>query len=242
MIPKLVLPVRDVNIADAVERSLSLGFDGVEYTLNGNPLADVGDFGDLPQEVRFHCQDQIEFAYRDAKKATEAMKYYEKIIDEIGAEGIISIHIGLDPNGSLSWERAKKNLKALVEYGFSKGVTVSIENLRSGWSSHPHRFFELVEESRAFVTFDLGHANSCDAVRSESLSSLDFLEIIGHKVIGAHVYEREEPDHIAPKDLSVLGPMLNRLIELKCGWWVIELPTIDLAINTKNLIRKYLEN
>jgi hypothetical protein len=55
------------------------------------------------------------------------------------------------------------------------------------------------------------------------------------------MYERETDRHHPPKDMRVLGPIIDRLIDTECDWWTIELDDYDEALETRRLLLDYLQ-
>ena len=70
---------------------------------------------------------------------------------------------------------------------------------------------------------------------------LDFVEIMSRRLQEVHMYERETDRHHPPKDMSVLGPIVNRLLDTECDWWTIELDDYDEALDTRKLLLGYLQ-
>ncbi|MDI6822193.1 MAG: sugar phosphate isomerase/epimerase [Actinomycetota bacterium] len=206
-----------------------------EEILNGNNL-----------EVRYHCAfADGELGHVNPSIAQASLVLFKDIIDSVQRFGAryITVHIGLDreSENKLSWERAVENLSELVGYGNERGVTVCLENLKTGWTSDPQLFLRLVELSGAKVTFDIGHANSSVHANDGGVTAVEFLESVAKHVVNAHIYEAEEPHHIAPRDLSVIGPVLERLLKTGCDWWVIELDDKEEVEHTKTLLQSFLE-
>jgi sugar phosphate isomerase/epimerase len=90
------------------------------------------------------------------------------------------------------------------------------------------------------ITFDIGHAVSCQSVQSGELSPLDYLEMIADRLWHVHIYERETDRHIPPRDMGVLGPVVDGLLATRCGWWTVELDDEVEALATRALLLDYL--
>ena len=56
------------------------------------------------------------------------------------------------------------------------------------------------------------------------------------------MYERETDRHHPPQDMSILGPIVDRLQETPCNWWTIELTDYAEALSTRTLLLDYLAN
>ena len=90
------------------------------------------------------------------------------------------------------------------------------------------------------ITFDVGHAVSCQAVQDGLLSPLDFLDMVSDRLWQVHIYERETDRHLAPQDMTILGPIVDRLLATGCAWWTIELEDEAEAQATRTLLLDYL--
>jgi sugar phosphate isomerase/epimerase len=209
---------------------------------------------DAGLEVRFHLSPEVEMAHADPAIAVQAVGNLQRGLDvaaryarhptgeaSVDASTYATVHLACNesPPEALDWETAVRNLSVLVEYGQERGVTVCLENLRTGWTSDPDLFVQLVDQSGARVTFDLGHANSS----AFAAQRLGFLERVASRVVNAHVYEVERVGvgHIAPIDLRVIGPLLESLLHTGCDWWLIELADQEAVERTQALLLAYLE-
>ena len=143
----------------------------------------------------------------------------------------------------LSWEYAMDHLKRLTEHGYSKNVTVCLENLVGGWTGHPDKLMEMVTSSGAGITFDIGHARGGKWVQEGHGTALDFLNIVAPKVLNAHVYEYE--DERENTWCRIRAPRYSRFwkdcLEMGCRWWVLELNTYKEAEETRMTVENYLE-
>ncbi len=154
-----------------------------------------------------------------------------------------TVHIGLGiPVRDLNWKRAKHNLRELVRFGRNLGVTVCLENLKNGWTSEPDRFMELIEESEAKVTFDIGHAFSSPYTNNGGASCPEFIRMVAPKIVNAHIYEAEDPGHLPPQNLEIISPALEELLQTRCDWWVIELGEEHMVKHTRKLLNSFLES
>jgi sugar phosphate isomerase/epimerase len=137
-----------------------------------------------------------------------------------------------------------EDLQKLVDIAQSKHITLCVENLRFGLSSDPHRLRQLAEDSGSRIVFDLGHANSCSWIESEKRSSKDFLRIIERKVVGAHVYLKEEGGRHHPfREIDEVKETLDELININSVvWWTIELHSIEDVIKQKLMLDSYFKS
>jgi sugar phosphate isomerase/epimerase len=243
------------NFLEAVEFAKAHAFDGIDWNLDvfrlpvASPLR-AKFFGAARESglgSRFHapCQD-TEIAHADpliSGVALHYLKLHVELIRELGP-GFLTIHIGSRsiPVEELSWEKAVANLSELVAYGKDRGVTVCLENLKKGWTSDPRQWRELLDLTGAAATFDVGHAHASPVVASGELSLVDFLDAAGDRVKNAHVYQIETPDgyHQPPSDLVQLAPVLDRLLQHGCTWWLLELKSYQEILATRDLIRTSL--
>ena len=120
------------------------------------------------------------------------------------------------------------------------GIIICLENLRHGLTSDPNTVLNWAQVSGSMITLDVGHAVSCERVQSGALSVVDFVEAFADRLHEVHMYERETDRHYPPRDMSILGPIVDRLLETECKWWTIELDDSAEALATRNLLLDYL--
>jgi len=197
----------------------------------------------------FHAPTaDVELALKDRTYSAVALEYLKMYIDFLAelAPFTFTIHIGARriPVEELSWEYAMDHLKRLTEHGYSRNVTVCLENLVGGWTGNPETLMEMATASGAGITFDIGHARGGKWVLEGHGTALEFLNIVAPKVLNAHVYEYEDGkgDHLVPGRDTQLFPILDRLLEVGCHWWVLELNTYKETEDTRGVIRDYFES
>ena len=121
-------------------------------------------------------------------------------------------------------------------------MRVCLENLAWGWTSRPNLFEKIVRMSGAGVTLDIGHARSCESVRSQQYAVEDFVTPQPDRVLGAHVYheEVEGKGHIPPRHPEDMAARLDLLREIGCPWWTLELHDPDALLQTRDIVVRYL--
>lgn len=184
----------------------------------------------------------FELGNKDQLLAEQALSLHVKHIDAMTGLGeqVMTVHVGLLPDIGLDHNRVLQSLSRLVDYAAKRAITISLENLRFGPTSNPETMLKWTAESGASITLDVGHAVSCDRVRNGELSVAQIIEMFRHNLAEVHFYESETDTHHAPKDMAILGPIVDSLLETACRWWTIELNSYDDVLNTRNLISKYL--
>lgn len=184
----------------------------------------------------------FELGNNDPQLAEQALSLHMNSVNAMTGLGdqVMTVHVGLIPDIALDHNRAIKNLRRLVAYAKERGVTISLENLRFGPTSNPETMLQWSEESGSSITLDVGHAVSCDRVLKGELTVTHIIEQFGHNLEEVHFYEYETDTHYAPKDMSILGPIVDSLLETQCKWWTIELNSYEDILNTRNLINTYL--
>lgn len=147
---------------DRFEWLVSKGFPA-EYTPDPENLSLISDHtrifikNGLP--VRHHgFFPGFEFGSENEKAAEEAMMVHFRMLDSIKGIGepFVTFHIGLDEQVEINPNRAKKNLKRLVQYAGRRGVTVCLENLKDGPTSDSNTLKEWVEYADAMIPLMLG--------------------------------------------------------------------------------------
>ncbi|MFC1822353.1 TIM barrel protein [Thermodesulfobacteriota bacterium] len=200
-----------------------------------------------PLEVRYHCLFyKMDVGHDDPAEAEAAAMLFRRIVRLISkVRGrYLTIHIGLgrDSTEPLSWEATISNLRGLVQFGAEHRVMVCLENLAWGWTSRPNLFEKLIRLSGAGVTFDLGHAQSCESILSQQYAVQDFVTPHTDRVFNAHIYHREvsKLGHLPPENLADIEERLNLLDNIGCRWWVIEIKETEALLKTKKIIDAYL--
>jgi len=235
---------------------------GIDYTLspdarNASDLqretANIEKISKEGFEIRYHLQFfSMEIAHADIKKAKNSFEFHKDCVEFINSHNgeYATIHIGLGMKSidELKYETALAHLSDLVSYGKEQKITVCLENLTRGWANNPHEFLEMIKESSAGVTFDIGHANACPWVLNNHGTSIDFLRTFSSHIINAHIYEIEkiddktlEPYHVAPQGLDFIRPLLSELLCTKCDWWLIELNEKEEMNHTRTLLQAFLK-
>lgn len=188
----------------------------------------------FPQYPLGHAQPEIaEKAFMVHRAALEAIQGH--------GEEVLTVHIGLDREDPLDSARVVEDLTRLREAASERGITLCLENLRTGVSSHPETVSAWARASGAMITLDVGHALSCPRVKAGKLNPSDYVEAFADRIFEAHIYGYEKDKHYPPRDMVLLGPILDRLLETQCAWWTIELDDYDDILFTRNLLLDYLE-
>jgi sugar phosphate isomerase/epimerase len=220
----------------------------VEYSPNPRAFDQlpihIDPFLEAGVPVRYHgFFPRHEFGHADATTAERAVYVHLSALEAMHGRGeqVITLHIGLNPEVPLDPSRALTNLSRLVQRSRGLGITVCLENLRRGPTSDPETVAEWARESGAMITLDVGHAVSCQRVHDGELTPLDFVEMFADRLWEAHVYERETDRHYPPQDMSLLGPIVDRLMTTHCRWWTIELDDLNEALATRTLLVNHLQ-
>jgi len=202
-----------------------------------DPLLEAG----VP--VRYHgFFPRYELGHADGDAAERALHIHLAALEAMQGRGeqVITIHVGLNREAPHDPDRVVTNLSRLVERARELGIIVCLENLRRGPTSNPETVVEWARQSGAMITLDVGHAVSCQRVLNGELTPCDFVALFAERLYEAHVYERESDRHYPPQDMSVLGPIVDRLLDTQCRWWTIELGYYDEALATRRLLLDYL--
>lgn len=174
-----------------------------------------------------------------AATATELHLRYLDTIQGLG-EPHVTVHIGLPPAGAIDPGAAVDNLSRIVDYGGRLGMTISLENLRIGPTSNPTTVVDWARRSGAAITLDVGHAVSCDLVRKGQMQVTEIIDLFEDRLSEVHMYESETDCHHAPRDMRILGPIVDRLLRSSCRWWTIELEDTDELLHTRELLFAHL--
>ena len=246
-LPVIALSVHWHTCPAQLEWAVAQGF-AIEYSPNPQAfdllpvhLAPVIEAG-VP--VRHHgFFPRHEIGHVDAAIAEQAVHVHISALEAMHGLGeqVITLHIGLNPKTPLDPGRAVANLSRVVTHAQGLGITVCLENLRRGPTSDPETVLAWARESGAMITLDVGHAVSCQRVQSGELTPVDFVDTFVDRLSEVHMYERETDRHYPPRDMAVLGPIVDRLLTTSCRWWTIELGDNDEALATRALLVDYLQ-
>jgi sugar phosphate isomerase/epimerase len=234
------------SFPDRFEWIAENGF-AMAYTPNGARLdqvrAHVLPYLSRGVPVRYHGYfPGYEIGNVDSHKAAEALELHMRSVDAMEGLGeqVMTVHIGLVPHIELSYDHVQKNLATLIDYAARKGVVISLENLRFGLTSDPEVVVELAEKCGSSITLDVGHAVTCDRVINGEMTVPQIVEMFAHLLKEVHYYEYETDSHYAPADMSILGPVIDGLLETDCTWWTIELNSYSDILNTRRLTEQYV--
>jgi sugar phosphate isomerase/epimerase len=244
--PVIALSVHWQVCPARLEWAVAQGF-AIEYS--PNPLAfdllpvHLGAAIEAGVSVRHHgFFPRHEIGHVDASVAEQAVRVHMSALEAMHGLGeqVITVHVGLNPETPLDLGRVVANLSRVVAHAQELGIAVCLENLRRGPTSDPETVLAWARESGAMITMDIGHAVSCQRVQSGKLSPVDFVDMFADRLLEVHMYERETDRHYPPRDMTVLGPIVDRLLTTSCRWWTIELSDDDEALATRALLVDYL--
>ncbi|MDK2791078.1 MAG: hypothetical protein PWP15_1598 [Methanothermococcus sp.] len=169
-------------------------------------------------------------------KNTNALNTLKNIIDKIDGHSYLTIHLHNGGSNEPDFDTLLNNISELNDYAKKKNINLCIENLRKGFSSNPDNVIKVADYADCYITFDIGHTNYRDRI--------NFIDLFSDRIYNVHVYDIELDDigHVPPKNIEVLRPVLDRLLDHKCDFWLVELMKYDECMNTKNMLKEYLEN
>jgi len=239
------------------EFALENNFDGIDWSFSLEDLPEtpaaasswVKSMKTLsPLEIRYHCPfSRVDIGHEnpfEQERAAEVFARAIRLIAKAGG-GYLTIHVGLghDTTRTLSWDRTLNTLGKLVRYAEKHNVRLCLENLAWGWTAKPNLFEKLIRLSGALVTFDIGHARACEAVRSQAYACEDFVSTHAERLANAHVYhdELEGSGHVPPESESDINERLDILMEFGCRWWTLEIREEKGLMQTRQIVDRYLE-
>jgi len=242
----------DQDAGRLLDFAVSHGFEGIDWTIDQHQsrqefLTVMERLESL--EVRFHCPFHgVDIGYADARRTASSLAVLTETMERIALAGRshMTVHTGFGrvAEEELDFKRAVQNLATLVRRGADRGVIVCLENLASQWTSLPELFYELVQQSGAWVTLDLGHAHVCASRDVQGRVFERYLLPNRHKIRNAHIYHTEVKGdgHVAPAGIDDICDRVALLMEVpSCDWWVIELKKIDDILHTRELLNRCFE-
>ncbi|MFO7944007.1 MAG: TIM barrel protein [Anaerolineales bacterium] len=221
---------------------------GLEYTPNPDALdklsSHVVPFLSAGVPIRYHAFfPHHPLGHVQPEIAEKAVEVHMAALEAIQQQGgkVLTIHIGLDREEPLDQVQVVKDLTRLVETASERGITLCLENLRTGLTSRPETVSAWACASGAMITLDVGHALSCPRVKAGEMTPFDFVDAFQDRIYEAHIYGYENSQsHHPPRDMTVLGPILDRILETQCTWWTIELDGYDDILSTRKLLLEHL--
>ena len=193
--------------------------------------------------ARYHAPyTDLEVAHKNAALARQSLAVLRSCLEALPADGepVFTVHIGSKgiPIEELSWDHAVGNLRALVQAGTSRGITVAVENLATGWTADPWAMGELCNRSGARITFDLGHCLACDAVRKEGKRVTEIVDSLATFIVQGHIYgvELDNGRHAGWRDLEEVKPALRHLAQFPSFWWILDVDDPAEAARLKGQI------
>jgi sugar phosphate isomerase/epimerase len=183
-----------------------------------------------------------ELGNSDPGAAGAALAVHCAATDAIGdlGGGVMTVHVNLCRSTPFDPDVAQNNLNQLVAHAQSRGVTISLENLRAGFASHPEKVVEMALVSGAMLTLDIGHAVCCARVQQGEITPLDFVSLFRDRLEEVHMYGKETDRHYPGEDAAAMGPLLESLLDTRCRWWTIELDYDEEALATRDKLVGYL--
>lgn len=193
--------------------------------------------------ARYHAPyTDLEVAHKNASLARQSLAVLRSYLEVIPAEGepVFTVHVGSKgiPIEELSWDHAVGNLRSLVQAGASRGITVAVENLATGWSADPWAMGELCGRSGARITFDLGHCLASEVVQKAGKPLTEIVDSLAKFIVQGHIYGVEHADgrHSAWKDLEAVKPVLRHLAQFPSFWWILDVDELREAAALKEQI------
>ena len=194
--------------------------------------------------LRFHARyPGYELGHADSREARKALEVHIRTLKKIRGPGeqTITVHTGLDPDIPVVEANIIDNLSRLVEFASKHNITVCLENMRKGHAGNPYNVLKWSLASGAMITFDTGHAFGCSMVLDSLISPLDFVDLFNSRIFEVHIYGKEdEKGHHPIEDIKPFEPLIDRLLQIDCRWWTVELHDPDEACSALSMIKAYL--
>lgn len=219
----------------------------IEYSPNPQQLDDITAHLDPLKEegipLRYHAFfPGFEIGDLDYEQSERAMELHLQFFDRIRGshQKTVTVHIGLNPKAPINHDRVISNLTRLVAYGKARGITVCVENLKRGAASIPENVLRWADGSGANITLDVGHAVSCELVARGEMRAAQIADMFGDRIHEIHLYGYETDTHHPPEDMSLIGPVIDRVLETGCRWWTIELNDYQEIEHTLSMVSHYV--
>ncbi|HHT72917.1 MAG TPA: TIM barrel protein [Firmicutes bacterium] len=227
--------------------------DGIEFSLNDHRIP-VNKFYRAMYFSRFKEFNlysfhlpflDIEVASRDAvtaQSSTLMLKSYFQIL-KLLEPAYLNLHVATDAyEDEVDPKIAIANIKELVKVATDYGLVLCVENVRRGITSVPQVYKEIVAESGAKATIDIGHARGSDYVLETGTDPMEFIRGIEDRIVTAHVYSFEDDrGHHPITNLAEVEGFLTAFLANGVENWVLEHHTeADFAV-TLEAVRGWLQ-
>ena len=225
--PKLVCPNLYPDFRKLKSFALDYGFHGIDWTLRPEDLPEnrfeearfVNAVSRLaPLEVRFHLFfPDNELGDADDERAVSARNSFcaafELISKLSGRFATVHVGLGRESMEDILWERTIDGLTDLRARARESGIRVCLENLARGWTSRPDLYEKLIRKTNCWGTLDIGHAQVCASVTSQTYDVEDFALPHPERILSAHIYHKETVEGHAPP--AKLADLYQRLLLLR---------------------------
>lgn len=227
-------------------RALGYGF-ALEYTPDPERLYllpyHTGEFRRRNIPVRYHTRYfGLELGDARPDMAEKAFDAHRRTLDAMAEAGgsVITVHAGLSKEIELDFSTVEVNLKRLADHGRILGITVCLENLRSGPASDPENILRWASSAGTAITMDVGHVVSSGAVKSGEADGGTVARQFAPRMKEVHFYGREEVRHWPLAEMGSVMPLADAAIEAGVRWWTVELEEYVEALTTRAVLAEYL--
>ncbi len=251
MVNNRALQTRGASLAQQVA---GYGLDGLEFSLNDmrlpmgefywprfvESLADVG-------VLAFHLPFlDVEVASSDpmiARTGVAVLKSYMKRLAPL-KPAYLNMHVATDADlGEAHVPSAIANIRELNLYARELGHILCVENVRRGVTSNPRIFRDIVAESGANATIDVGHARGSAFLAAEGGDPLAFFDGIEDRLVTAHIYAIEDAKGHQPiVETDGVDPFLQKFRANGVQYWLLEHHSEEAFRTTLPNVRAWLQN
>lgn len=229
------------------------GLDGIEFSLNDHRMP-VGKFYRELYFSRFKEFNlysfhlpflDVEVASRDpvwAQASTLMLKSYLQVLGQL-TPAYLNLHVATDAyEDEADPKTAIRNIKELVKAADDFGLTICVENVRRGVTSDPSIYREIVVESGAKATIDIGHARGSDYVLKTKTDPMEFVRGIEDRIVTAHIYAFEDDQgHHPITEPTEVEDFLAAFAANNVEYWVLEHHSEETFVVTLEAVRSWLK-
>lgn len=189
---------------------------------------------ELKISLRYHLpHSTCDLGSKSSKVRKISEKYLQlnlELIARLGADYAV-LHFGQHEEKEIL---TLASLTSVIEIASNYGITIAIENLPVGPTSHPELLKQILSESGAELALDVGHAKKANVFQ-------ELLSLLSSKTTHIHFYGSEDDSYnhrpfLSDSDALETASFLLR--KSQAMWWTFEMSKLDECTHLLDIFEK----